>query len=212
MQKQHTTVLSQRNAPVQARSLKRVETILTTAAQLISEVGVDAATTSEIARRADISLASLYRYFPNKAAIIKAIAEQQLERLDAVYNTFIEDLDLDQGLGRLIDELATFYRNEPGYMEIWSGVQSMPELARIDREDFERHAGTITRRAAELFPEIDQNELKPIVFMVSRTIGSLVRQAMIMDRATADAMLEESKFMIKQYIDARLQSLLEAPH
>ena len=54
-----------RHIPKQQRSIERVNLILETAAELIREQGSAEAKTSEIAKRAGISLASLYRYFPN---------------------------------------------------------------------------------------------------------------------------------------------------
>ena len=71
-----TTVdVTPRRQPVQARSRERVNNILQHAAAIFHEVGVDATSMSAIARQSDMSLASLYRYFPNKAAIVKAIAD-----------------------------------------------------------------------------------------------------------------------------------------
>src|SRR5690606_34525533 len=83
----------QRKQPVQARSVARVERILDAAASVIAEVGVASATTTGIAQRAGITLASLYRYFPNKTAVIRAVAERQLRRLDAHFEEFLVDLD-----------------------------------------------------------------------------------------------------------------------
>lgn len=202
--------LAQRTMPVQARSVRRVDMILNTAAELIAEVGVDAASTSEIARRADISLASLYRYFPNKTAVIKAVAERQLKRLEPIYEQFLEDFDLDRGLDDLIDQLYAFYRSEPGYAQIWSGMQAIPELSSLDMDDFLYHAGRIRSRAAQLLPNVDPGQIEVIVLMVSRTIGSLVRQAMIMDEAQARDMLDEAKTMLRLYIHTRFEQLSNA--
>ena len=199
--------LAQRTMPVQERSMRRVDAILNTAAELIAEVGVDAASTSEIARRADISLASLYRYFPNKSAVTKAVAERHLERLQPVYESFLNDFDLEAGLDRLIDQLYDFYRSEPGYVQMWSGMQAIPELAHLDMDDFLYHAGRISNRVMEFLPRADAEEIEAIVMMVSRTIGSLMRQAMVMDDATARNMLREAKYMLRLYINTRLGEL-----
>ncbi len=199
--------LDQRTMPVQARSMRRVDTILSTAAELIAEVGVDAASTSEIARRADISLASLYRYFPNKTSVIKAVAERQLTRLEPVYENFLGDFDLDRGLEQLIDELYAFYRSEPGYVQMWSGMQAIPELAHMDMDDFLYHAGRIRNRVLEILPHADADEIDAIVMMVSRTIGSLIRHAMVMDDTSARNMLQEAKSMLKLYVRTRLEEL-----
>lgn len=202
--------VEQRRTPVQGRSRERVNMILQTSAELISEVGVQGVKTSEIARRAGISLPSLYRYFPNKAAIIKALAEEHIARLDKVLKTFLEDFDLETGFDRLIDVYAEFYRREPGYKEIWSGVESMPELQALDLGELYDNARDISNRAGQLFPQVDQERLWLISVMLPRACGSILRLAMTMEQAQADALLDELKLMAKGYLKARLQSVLLA--
>ena len=67
--------ISLRRMPSQQRSRERVERMLNCAAGLIADQGSDAMKMSEVARLADISIGSLYQYFPDKSAIIRALAE-----------------------------------------------------------------------------------------------------------------------------------------
>ena len=55
-----------RRTPKQERSQERYAKILDTAANLFLDKGFDGTTTNEIARRAEISIGSLYQYFDNK--------------------------------------------------------------------------------------------------------------------------------------------------
>ncbi|MCU0626477.1 MAG: TetR/AcrR family transcriptional regulator [Gemmatimonadaceae bacterium] len=68
----------ERRAPVQRRGRERVETILDAAEAVISEVGLEAATTNAIAERAGSSVGSLYHFFPNKQAIVDGLLERYL--------------------------------------------------------------------------------------------------------------------------------------
>lgn len=197
--------VEQRRTPVQERSKDRVNLILSVAAEIISEVGVEGAKTSEIARRADISLASLYRYFPNKAAIVKAIAEQHIEKLDKRMKDFVQNFDLEDGFDRLIDTYAQFYRSEPGYKEIWSGVEAMPELQELDLGELYDNAQAISQRAQELFPEMDKDRLWLICVMLPRVCGATLRLAMNMDERQAKILLTELKTMVKAYLRERIK-------
>jgi len=174
--------------------------ILSVAAEVISEVGVEGAKTSEIARRAGISLASLYRYFPNKSAIVKAIAEQHIEKLDKQIKSFVQDFDLEHGFDQLIDTYAHFYREEPGYKEIWSGVEAMPELQELDLGQLYDNAQDISEKAKEVFPRMDQDRLWLICVMLPRICSSTLRLAMNMDEPKAAIMLQELKLMLKSYL------------
>lgn len=193
----------QRKQPVQARSVARVERILDAAASVIAEVGVASATTTGIAQRAGITLASLYRYFPNKTAVIRAVAERQLRRLDAHFEEFLVDLDFDRGLERLLDTYAEFYRTEPGYVEIWSGVQAIPELAELDLLDLQRHAQRIAERALVRDPDLDPVRLEAASMMLSRACAAVLRLAMTMPAEKAAVLVAEAKFMARVYIRDR---------
>ena len=65
--------LSLRKVPRQARSSAMVDTILEAAARVLAEEGLGRATTNRIAEVAGVSIGSLYQYFPNKLAIVRAL-------------------------------------------------------------------------------------------------------------------------------------------
>ena len=76
--------LTPRNAPIQKRALERRAKILEVTAELLEEVGQDDLTTILVAKRAEMSVGTLYHYFPNKYAILYALAEQWLGEIDTV--------------------------------------------------------------------------------------------------------------------------------
>ena len=71
--------LTPRKAPAQERSRATVEAILGAAARVLARHGYAAGTTNRIAKRAGVSIGSLYEYFPNKDAILVALVERHLE-------------------------------------------------------------------------------------------------------------------------------------
>jgi AcrR family transcriptional regulator len=66
--------------PVQRRSEATVDTILEAAAQIFRAHGANGATTNRIAKRAGVSIGSLYQYFPNKEALLVALMERHIGR------------------------------------------------------------------------------------------------------------------------------------
>ncbi|UZE96603.1 TetR/AcrR family transcriptional regulator [Alkalimarinus alittae] len=197
------TDVEPRRKPVQGRSRERVNTILSCTVELIKEVGVQGLKTSEVARRAGISLPSLYRYFPNKAAIIKAIAQLHIEKLNGILQAFMLDFDLDEGFDHLIDVYAKFYRSEPGYKEIWSGVESMPELQELDLGELYDNADSLSVKAKSTFIGLDDDRIWLICVMLPRTCGAILRLSMTMDEAQAEKLLSELKLMVKAYLRER---------
>jgi AcrR family transcriptional regulator len=67
-----------RRNPQQARARDTVETIFEATARIIEREGRDALNTNHIAERAGISVGTLYQYFPNKDAILVAMARREL--------------------------------------------------------------------------------------------------------------------------------------
>ncbi|MEW6019133.1 MAG: TetR/AcrR family transcriptional regulator [Pseudomonadota bacterium] len=111
--------------PPQARGRVRFEALLTAAAELIAERGVDGAPFSEVARRAGTAQGSLYQYFPSKTALVATLHARLVDRLVAVIEAVGQDLrardgalSLENLLDALLPPLAAFYADHPAYREI----------------------------------------------------------------------------------------------
>lgn len=96
-----------RRQPKQQRGKQRVEKILDAAAAVFDEVGYEAATTHMIAARAGTAIGSLYQFFPDKAAIFKAMELRHTERV----KRFWAQLDIPKivqlPLRQMIHQLGT---------------------------------------------------------------------------------------------------------
>jgi len=98
-----------------------VEAILDAAAQVFESRGYAAGTTNRIARRAGVSIGSVYEYFPNKDAIVVALAERELERerqeiLDLLEGS--EERSLMGLLGEFIATITRFHARSPALHRI----------------------------------------------------------------------------------------------
>ena len=70
---------SLRNEPVQARSTARLTALLDAAAAAIDELGYERLTTAMVAERAGASIGTVYRYFPDRIAVLQALATRNLD-------------------------------------------------------------------------------------------------------------------------------------
>lgn len=197
---EETVNVTPRRQPVQARSRERVSNILSHAAAIFHEVGVDATSMSAIARQSGMSLASLYRYFPNKAAIVKAIAEGHVERMETALRERLQTLELVDAVDVLIDLFYEFYRTEPAYSAIWSGVESMPELRDLDIRELYSHARDLDNRLKEVCPGIPQDRRWTASLMLPRSAGTVLRLAATLPEDQARSMVSELKCMARAYL------------
>jgi len=69
-----------RRSPRQVRSVQTVEAIFEAAAQVLEAEGLAALSTNRVAERAGTSIGTLYQYFPNRDAILIAMARRELAR------------------------------------------------------------------------------------------------------------------------------------
>ncbi|MEO3808602.1 TetR/AcrR family transcriptional regulator [Sphaerisporangium sp. B11E5] len=107
-----------RRRPAQRRSLERVERMLDECARLLDEVGYEALTTKEVARRAGVPIGTFYQFFPDKQGLVRELALRNLDaflaRLTARFGSagitvWTEVIDL------AVDEFVAMKRTTPGF-------------------------------------------------------------------------------------------------
>jgi len=104
-----------RTKPSQARGKERIRLILTTAHDLFHEHGIEAVTTNDIAAAAGIPIGSVYRYFPNKGAIVLALADNYVAGLISLYDQIGDQLrytklSWEEAIVLIVDAWATYAR------------------------------------------------------------------------------------------------------
>ncbi|MEV0197781.1 TetR family transcriptional regulator [Nonomuraea sp. NPDC050691] len=107
-----------RRRPAQRRSLERVERMLDECAVLLDEVGYEALTTKEVARRAEVPIGTFYQFFPDKQGLVRALARRNLDAFlrrvtERLSHTTLEHwTDL---IDLAIDEFVAMKRTTPGF-------------------------------------------------------------------------------------------------
>ncbi|MEV5409076.1 TetR/AcrR family transcriptional regulator [Thermopolyspora sp. NPDC052614] len=107
-----------RRRPAQRRSLERVERMLDECARLLDEVGYDALTTKEVARRAGVPIGTFYQFFSDKQGLVRALA---LRNLDAFFDRVsarlarVELAHWTDAVDLMIDEFVDMKHTMPGF-------------------------------------------------------------------------------------------------
>jgi AcrR family transcriptional regulator len=116
-----------RRRPRQPRGEARVTLILDAAAAVIAEQGLHAATAEAIALRARTAKGSLYQFFPNRDAVLAALALRYADEMRAIHErAFPMDphgLPLDRLIDRIVKPLAEFHDSHPAFRRVFATVE-----------------------------------------------------------------------------------------
>ena len=108
--------------PVQDRSKQTVEYILQASISILESDGMKGFNTNAIAKKAGVSIGSLYQYFPSKDAIMNELIQRYFKDQDAQIYNYIESLDNNTDIKFVIDQ----------FIERWYEILlSQPQVSRI---------------------------------------------------------------------------------
>lgn len=115
-----------RTNPTQQRSRETVSAALAAANTEFAEHGFHGAQMTRIARRAEVSVGALYRFFPDKQSLAKALADDYREQVAQRYGDVLADVTTPEQLVpavRLVVRVAgELQRQHPGYYRLTSDV------------------------------------------------------------------------------------------
>ena len=160
--------LKPRRKPRQDRSILRSQQIMEVTAQLLERVGFNDLTTILIAKELGISVGSLYHYFPNKHAILRALAKNWLKEwtqlLDSIDALALEQMTLESVVAKLTDTFIVVYREQKGILPLVQAMFAVPELRDLD----EQHDELVISRMSSIFIRIGLRQSKNELSRIAR--------------------------------------------
>ena len=196
-----------RNAPVQARSRQRLRRVLDAADEVLAREGAGAFTTTRVAARASVPIGSVYRFFPDKEAIVEALAVRywsDFEDLVAGLAEADEARPLDDPVGDAVDVLVAGFRARPGFLALWYEGLRTERVRDATRPTRAAIAKSIGRILAQHWPETSRRTRARAAEMVVLAGDGLLREAFRRDRRGDRVVLAESKLMLTAYLGERL--------
>lgn len=186
-----------RKKPQQERSIQRLDAILAAAGELIATKGINGLKMIDIAAKAGLPIGSLYQFFPEKAAVIRALHDRHTEIVESGATRYFLDVEsleaADERLQSAVDMFFEFYRSEPTYLPIWLAAISDPDLQALNQRHIDRLTDILCERFGPLLPKDCGIDLDARVRLFVYLSGSIVRFALIQDQETAKRVLSEWK-------------------
>jgi len=196
-----------RNEPVQARSSARLTGLLDAAAAIIDEIGFERLTTAMVADRAGASIGTVYRYFPDRIAVVEALAARCIQRLIERIDSAVaagELADWHDAIAIAIDVDVSMYRSEPGFRAIrFSDVENTDKVptGTIDRDDDRRSlAVAFTSLLVGRFGLVSTAEFEFALEVAVEMGTALVARAFSRDPAGDSRFISECHRVVKGYL------------
>lgn len=200
-----------RRQPRQARSQERVNQILDVAEQMFIAEGYNATTTNAIAARAKVPIGSLYQFFPDKGAIVAALAmryaEQLHQRFVALDTLDLSNLPLSTYVDRIIDTTDQFFTDYPGYYAIFMQVQgTVPELEEIENASDVQLIQDFSTSLYQYYSGLDTNDYEAIAFVLVKSIGTLLWLSLGQEKSFRQRLVVETKRFTLSYLQSYFPS------
>lgn len=188
--------------PAQRRSRERVEKILKTAMALIAANGSDDLKMSEIAKLAGIPIGSVYQFFPQKAAIIRTLAERHHADcrlcVESALKGVVDADSLATAYGTLIRNYYQLLLEEPVTRDISFAMQTDPQLHAFELEECRQCSILLADAIAQVYPAIPLQRAKSKALMLWSLGKSAAQLALGQPPAEGQAIIRLYKEMAQR--------------
>jgi len=200
----HNGTSERRRQPAQQRSRERLERILVVASTLIASKGSDQVTMSEIAELAEISIGSLYQYFPDKRSVIRSLAETHAEECHRCIEEAFADVHDKTGLlaafSTLVDQYYRILLNNPVMRDVSYAMRADKELAAVELAQSRSSAALLAAAIQRVFAGANRKKLGVSSFLIWQLGEEALRLALAHEPREAAILIGTYKRMSLQAI------------
>jgi len=169
--------LSHKKRPTQQRAAATYERILEIAAEVLADVGVERLSTNIVCERAGLTPPALYRYFPNKYALLCELGRRLMQAQNecALNWASVEAFrgstdDLAQALQGLLIQTYEVTAQTVGGVWIMRAMRAVPAVQQVRLESHALVTNAQVELLAQAFPGAPREQLQ----LVSRIVVELI--------------------------------------
>ncbi len=202
-----TPSLDAKSLPTRARGKTTYEAVLATAGELLAEVGFERLTTNLVCERAGLTPPALYRYFPNKYALISELARRLMQAQDEAVFAWIDEggataQSLDETVEknlRLQKQLITITRGHPGGLWILRAIRAVPVLQEVRTASRNLVLDRMFGALRDAYPSVSDEHLRTAMRLSEQMTYAAVE--MILEDPDLDdaTVAEEVSWMVSLY-------------
>ena len=159
--------LDRKRAPTQTRALETCERILDAAANLLADVGIERLSTNLICERAGLSPPALYRYYPNKYAVLAELGvrlmmsqNELLEKWATPATMKLPAAKFEQRIRQLFLDTLEMTRQATAGEWITRALRAVPSLAPVRLESHAHVTGLLVAAFEVAWPAVPESRVR----------------------------------------------------
>lgn len=198
--------LLEKNKPQQERAKRTYEAILASAAELLVEVGVERISTNLVAGRAGVTVPALYRYFPNKYAVLNALGAVLMDKQNAIIQTWFDKYLREGDPQLLLDNVYELLKRtydvtqaQVGGLEVVQSLRAIAPLQEVRLASHRLVASQFAMIVAALLKRPTDELIKTRARLSIDAGYAIVEMALEDQSLSTDTLLREGSRMIQLY-------------
>ena len=208
MKDKEPTILELRKEPRQARARQTREKILSATAALLEETGLEGINTNIIARQAGVNISAVYKYFPNKYAILSTLAVRLNDKQTALTLEYLDGIDAGTGwqdiVRGMVDTMVEGTRREKGLIALQSAMLASPELKAMYRQSNDEVAKVFIRAFEKSGISLPASKKKLIGSCIGEIVPAMLDYSVSRGKRFDPKIIEELKRMHIGYLSTYL--------
>jgi len=193
-----------RRTPSQQRAHESVEAIVRAATEIIEAEGYEAYNTNTVAKRAGVSVALVYRYFPNKESILVALWEETQNVRARTVRHIIRQIptveNWEEYARMIMVTLRKLRTDQPNLMMMRKIFPSVPQLAFVENKVIRECGDALVSVIKKRFAKISDDEAEAATMTLLSMIPPLVDATMeAVDPTAVSALIESNVRLLAMF-------------
>jgi AcrR family transcriptional regulator len=201
--------------PSRQRGKDTFDIILATAGALLNEIGFERLTTNLVCERAGLTPPALYRYFPNKYALLGELARRLMDAQDQILFRWqaaggLASDSLEKTVEKSIalrKELVAATREFPGGLWVLRAMRALPPLQDVRVESRNKVLEQQFDLLKISYPTVSDERLQLAARLAEQSAFAMIEMLIEDPELDENVIIEESAWMTALYF----QNLVERP-
>ncbi|MEL7312533.1 MAG: TetR/AcrR family transcriptional regulator, partial [Pseudomonadota bacterium] len=160
---------------------------------------------TDVAKRADVPVGTLYQFFPSRSALIARLFDEQMAPIsESVRDLRLDSVDqpaLASSIYRQMSEHLRLVQREPALAVIWGSPSVDPAIQAADLENTQSNARLLVAGFSHAYGmSAEDPDLQATALLICHLWSGVIRLCLGSDSATSERLLQQYAAMIASHV------------